>query len=107
MSYRTYLRYQATLKLCGLKLIEIVILWVYYTIPFGFSLLGTFEASLLKFLNYSVGLTEEGSLPEMRIWSILLIKSEYLNGVHILVEAFFILEMSGTDIISFPREHKS
>ena len=57
------------------KLIEIVILWVYYTIPFGFSLFRHFWVTILKFWIYFVWLriTDEGSLPEMRIWSILLI----------------------------------
>ena len=34
---------------------------------------GTFVTSLFKFLNYFVWLriTDEGSVPEMRIWSIL------------------------------------
>ena len=38
---------------------------------------GTFGASLFIFLNYSVWLriTDEGSIPEMLIWSILLINS--------------------------------
>ena len=47
-----------------LKLTEIVILWVYYTIPFGLSLFfGTFWASLFNFLlKYFVWLriTDEG-----------------------------------------------
>ena len=52
--------------------------------------LGTFGLSLFNVLNYIVCLriTEEGSVPEMRIWSILLIKSD-LNGVYILVEVSF------------------
>ena len=57
----------------------IVILWVYYTIPFGFNLVfWHFLASLFNFLNYFVWLriTDEGSVPEMRIWSILSIKSD-------------------------------
>ena len=57
------------------KLIEIVVLWVYYTIPFGFSLFKHFCALIFKVLNYFVWLriTDEGLVPEMRIWSILLI----------------------------------
>ena len=31
-------------------------------------------------------ITDEGSVPEMRIWFILLIKNRFKNGVHILVE---------------------
>ena len=55
------------------KLIEIVILWVYYTIPFGFSLFRYFWDIVFPLLNYFVwqGITDEGSVPEMRIWSIL------------------------------------
>ena len=65
-------------KFSVLKLIRIVILWVYYIIPFGLSLIGTFGASLFIFLNYFVWLRiyDEGSVHEMRIWSILLIKSD-------------------------------
>ena len=35
-----------------LKLIEIVILWVYYTIPFGFSLIRHFLAISFNFLSF-------------------------------------------------------
>ena len=65
-------------KYSMLKLIEIVILWVYCTIPFGLSLFRHFWVSHFNFLNYVVWLriTDEGSLPKMRIWSILLIKSD-------------------------------
>ena len=58
-----------------LKLIEIVILWVDYTIPISYSIFGTFRISLSNFWNYFVRLmiTDEGSVPEMRIWSILLL----------------------------------
>ena len=74
------------------KSIEIVILWVYYTIPFGFSLFRHFGASLFNFLNYFVWLriTDEGSVPEMRIWSILLIKSDLKWCTH-LSRRLFIL----------------
>ena len=52
--------------------------WVYYTIPFGFSLFWHFRVSVFYFWKHSVWrrVTDEGSLPTMRIWSILLIKSE-------------------------------
>ena len=48
---------------------EIVILWVYYTIPFGFSLIWHFWGITFQLLNYFVWLriTDEGSVPEMRI----------------------------------------
>ena len=57
------------------KVVEIVILRVYYTMPFG---LIFFLASHFTFLNYFVWLriTDEGSVPEMRLWSILRIKSD-------------------------------
>ena len=72
-----------------LKFIEIVILWVYYTIPFGFTLFWQFLASLLNIINYVVWLriSDEGSVPEMRIWSISNLID--LNGVYILVEVSF------------------
>ena len=58
-----------------LKLIEIVILWVYYTIPFGFSLFRYFLVITFQFfiLHVWLRITDEGSVPEMRIWSISLI----------------------------------
>ena len=61
-----------------LKLIQIVILWVYCTIPFGFSLFWHFLGITFQLLNYFVWLriTDEVSVPEMRIWSILLMKSD-------------------------------
>ena len=36
-------------KVTVLKLIEIVILWVYYTIPFGFSLFWHFRTTIYNF----------------------------------------------------------
>ena len=65
-------------KCSVLKLIEMVILRVYYTISFGFSLFRHFWASRFNLLKYFVWLriTDESSIPEMHIWSILLIKSD-------------------------------
>ena len=59
--------------------------WVYYTIPFGFSLFWNFWAIIFNFLNYFVWLriTDEGSVPEMRILSILLIKSDLKWCIHL------------------------
>ena len=73
------------------KLIEILILCVYYTIPFGFSLFRHFRVNIFYFWNHFVWrrLTDEGSLPEMRIWSILLIKSELKWCIH-LSRSFFL-----------------
>ena len=47
--------------------------------------LDTFGLSLFNFLNYIVWLriTEEGSVPEMRIWSILLIISDLKWCIHL------------------------
>ena len=44
----------------------------------------TFLASLFKFLNYFVWvmITDEGSVSEMRIWSILIIKSDLKRCIH-------------------------
>ena len=68
-----------------LKLAEIVIVWVYYTIPFGFTLIWHFRAIIFNVWNHFVWLriTDEGSLPEMRIWSILLIKSDLKWSIHL------------------------
>ena len=65
-------------KFSVFKLIEIIFLWVNYTIPISFSLFTYFGHHLLISLNHFVLLriTDEGSVPEMRIWSILLIKSD-------------------------------
>ena len=51
-------------------LVEIVILWIYYIASLLASAsFGTFVTSLFNFLNYFVWLriTDEGSVPEMRI----------------------------------------
>ena len=57
---------------------KIVILWVYCTIPFGFGFLGHFWDNTFQFLKllFWLRITDEGSVPEMRIWSILLIQSD-------------------------------
>ena len=80
-------------KFSVLNLIEIIILWVYYTIPFGLSLFRHFWTSLDNFWNYFVWLriTKEGSVPEMRIWSILLIKSELKWCIHLSRSLFLYL----------------
>ena len=68
-----------------LKLIEIVILWVYYTIPFGLSVFRDFLALFCNFFNYFrwLRITDEGWIPEMRIRSILLIKSDLKWYIHL------------------------
>ena len=75
-----------------LKFIEIVILWIYYMASLLASAsFGTFVTSLLNFLNYFVWLkiTNKGSVPEMRIWSILLMKSDLKWCIHLI---FFIFQ---------------
>ena len=78
-------------KFSVLKLIEIIILWVYYTISFGFSLFRHFWASLFNLSNYFVWIriTDEGSVPQMRIWSIFLIKSALKWCIHLSRSLFF------------------
>ena len=68
-----------------IKLIEIVILWVNYTIPFGFNLFWYFRVNIFYFWKLFVWrrITDEGSLPEMRIWSILLITSGLKWCIHL------------------------
>ena len=83
-------------KFSALKLIEIVILWVYNFITPSLlvsACFGTFGASLSNVINYLFWLriTDEGSLPEMRFWSILLIISELKWCIH-LSRSLFIFE---------------
>ena len=71
-------------KFTVLKLIEIVIFWIYYMASILASF-GTFVTSLFNFLNYFVWLriTDESSDPKMRIWSILLMKSDLKWCIHL------------------------
>ena len=68
--------------------------WVYYTIFFGSVLyLGTFGGiNFQLFVNYFVWprITDEGSVPEMCIWSILLIKSALKWFIHLSRSLFLI-----------------
>ena len=64
-------------KFSVLKFIPIVIFRIYYMASiFGFSFFWYFCGISFQFLSYFVWLriTHEGSVPEMRIWSILLMK---------------------------------
>ena len=74
-----------------LKLIEIVILWVYYTIPFDFSLFRHFWDIIFNVLSYFVWLriTDESSVPENRIWFQIVNQIPTWNGVYIWVEVSF------------------
>ena len=75
-----------------LKFIEIVILWIYYMASLLASAsFGTFVTSLFNFLNYFVGLriTDEGSVTEMRIWSILFMKSDLKWCIHLDLYLYF------------------
>ena len=60
-------------KFSEFKLIEIVKVWVYYTIPYGFDLFRHFLGITFHLFKFFVWLriTDKGSVPEMRIWSIL------------------------------------
>ena len=51
----------------------------------------SFVTSLFNFLNYFVWLriTDEGSVPEMRIWSILLMKSNLKWCIHLGLFLYF------------------
>ena len=85
LSFSDSKRFESIKIFFVLKMTEIVILWVYCTILFGFILfwhiLGiTFQ--LLKLLFW-LKITDEGSVPEMRIWSIFLIKSDLKWFKHI------------------------
>ena len=72
-------------KFSGLKLIEIVILRVYYTIPFGSSFFRYFWHYFSTFWTtfFGKGSLTSGSIPEMRIWSILVIKSDLKWCIHL------------------------
>ena len=87
-----------------LKFIQIVILWVYYTIPFGFTLFWNFWAYIFNFLNYILWLriTDEGSVPEMCIWSISLIKSDLKWCIHLSRSLSFELGCGLTSYQSYP-----
>ena len=55
-----------------LKLSEIVILWVYYTIPFGFGLIWHFWGITSTFKVLCLAwVAGEGSVPGVRVWSML------------------------------------
>ena len=65
---------------------------------------GSFYLIIFNVWNHFVWLriTDEGSLPEMRIWSILLIKSD-LNGVYIKVEVSFHINADILSCIYIPE----
>ena len=71
-------------KFAALNLIEIVILWVYYTIPFCISLFRRILCVTFQLFKLVIWprITDEGSVPEMCIWSILLIKSDLKWCIH-------------------------
>ena len=71
--------------------IVLMILWVYYTIPLGFTLFLALLGITFVLLNYIFWLriTDEGPLPEMRIWSILLFKSDLKYCIHLSRSLFF------------------
>ena len=79
-----------------------IILWVCYTIPFGFGLFRHIWASFFNFLNYFAWLriTDEGSVPEMRVWSILLIKSYLKWCIHFSRSLFLYITCTSTWCVS-------
>ena len=87
------------------KLIVIVILWVYNTIPFGFNLFWHFLDIISQLWYYFqivwLRITDEGSVPEMRIWSILLILIPIQNGVYIFVEVPLYINTGSAACIDF------
>ena len=58
----------------------------------SFACFDTFVASLYNFVIYFIWLriTDEGLVPEMRIWSILLIKSDIKWCIHLSRGLFYI-----------------
>ena len=72
-------------KLSVYKLIEIVILWIYKTILFDdFRFFRHFLAIFQHFkLHVLIRITDEGSVPEMRIWSILWFYSDLKWCIHL------------------------
>ena len=68
-------------------------MWVYYTIPFGFSFFRYFLALFFNFFNYFpwLRITDEGSITEKRIWSILLIKAHLKWCLDLSKKSLFIL----------------
>ena len=92
-----------------LKLIEIVIVWVYYTIPFGFSLFWHFRVNIFNFWNHFVWLriTDEASFPEMRIWSILLIKSDLKWCIHLSRSLFLYFNFISMSDLNVQKIFKS
>ena len=89
MKYITWWRHN-TRYIITAQNIEIVMLWVYYTIPFDFSLFWHFWDITFQFLKLRFWrrIIDEGSLPEMRIWSILLIKSDLKWCIHLIEFSF-------------------
>ena len=85
-----------SIKIFRMKLTEIVILWVYYTVPFGFSLFWHSRVNIFYFWNHFIWrrITDEGLLPEMRIWSILLIISDLKWCLH-LSRSLLIFQLLG------------
>ena len=65
---------------------------------FGLSLIRHFRAIIFNVWNHLVWLriTDEGSLPEMRIWSILLIKSDLKWCIHLSRRLFSYIKLEST-----------
>ena len=87
-------------KYAVLKLIEIVIVWVSYTIPFGFSFFRHFWGIIFPLFDYFLWLriTDEGSIPECAYGPYCYL-NPILHGVYILVEVSFYISNFGIDAI--------
>ena len=70
-----------TLSFLYIKMITNILFWMNYIYWYTWLI----ELSIFNFWNYFVWLriTDEGSVPEMRIWSILLIKSDLKWSIHL------------------------
>ena len=71
-------------KFSGVKFIEFIILWIYHmaSLLASASFLVIFDISVLNYLVW-LRITDEGSVPEVHIWSILLMKSNLKCCIHL------------------------
>ena len=76
-------------------------LWVNYTIPFGFNIICNLRTYFSNCWNEVVFLriTDEGSVPEIRLWFILLIKSDLKWCIHLSRSLFYIVKASEQKIL--------
>ena len=76
---------------------------MYYTIPFGLSLLVLLGHHFSIFLIFLIWqrITEEGSVPEMRKLSILLIKSDLKWCIHLRSRSLFFIYTHSYELMSY------